>query len=60
MLKEVEKLLDIISGKKYNDARFNRAIRIVLKITEMLSDSNDLDEKIVNGIINLYENYDMI
>ncbi len=26
----------------------------------MLSDSNDLDEKIVNGIVTLYENYDMI
>lgn len=54
MLKEIEKMLDIIGGKKYNETRFNRAVRLVLKVTEMLSDSNDLDEKILNGIIPLY------
>lgn len=43
MLKEVDKMLEIIRAKKFNEHRFNRAVRIILRISEILNDSNDLD-----------------
>jgi hypothetical protein len=43
MVKEVDKMLEIIRGKKFNETRFNRAIRIVLHVSEILTDNVDLD-----------------
>lgn len=60
MLKEIEKMLEIIRSKKYNENRFNRAIRIVLRVSEILNDNGELDEKIVSGVAGLYGSYDQI
>jgi hypothetical protein len=43
MVKEVDKMLEVVRGKKFNETRFNRAIRIVLRIAEILTDNHDLD-----------------
>jgi hypothetical protein len=43
MARELDKLLDIVNTKKYDENRFNRAIRIILAISELLIDSKDLD-----------------
>ena len=32
MVKEVDKLLEIVRGKKINDTRFNRAVRVLLRV----------------------------
>lgn len=33
MVKEVDKMLEIVRGKKFNETRFNRAVRIVLRVS---------------------------
>jgi hypothetical protein len=53
-------MLEIIRGKKFNEYRFNRAVRIVLRVSEILNDNSDLDDKIVSGVSSLYGNYDQI
>ncbi len=44
MVREAGKLIDIIKTKKFSENRFNRALRIILKISEMVIDNKDLDE----------------
>ncbi len=39
MVKELGKLLDIVKTKKFNENRFNRAVRIALKYTEIITDN---------------------
>jgi hypothetical protein len=54
MPRELDKLIDIVNTKKFTENRFNRAIRIILIIAELLIDSKDLDEKIIKGVSFLY------
>lgn len=60
MVREVSKLIDIIKTKKFSESRYTRAIRIILKVSEIIVDNADLDELILNGVGNLYEYYDSI
>lgn len=43
MVREVGKLIDIIKTKKFSETRYTRAIRIILKVTEIIVDNADLD-----------------
>jgi predicted AlkP superfamily pyrophosphatase or phosphodiesterase len=60
MVREVDKLIDIIKTKKFSENRFSRAIRIILKVAEIITDNSDLDESILVGVGTLYEYYDSI
>lgn len=58
MPREVDKLVDIINSKKFSENRFGRALRMILHVASVLTDSADLDEKIITGVSFLYGHYD--
>lgn len=57
---ELPKILEIIGRKRFNENRFNRAIRIVNKIVPLIVDYGEFDEKVILSLFDLFENYEQI